>query len=435
MISLEAVQLRRPALRFDPAIPSQVDAEPYRGLRRHGPYDVAGVRIRDHSLLLVFPDQLAAVAHEAARALVGGIGNYPGFQAMFRVPLTATTAIVELAVPLSPGAPMEQAREAYEATLREWLIGPARSDVDLAFVLVPESRPWETDSAYYAAKTLLSAAGIPTQMMTTELATDRERLKWSVANLALGAFVKLGGIPWVVDVPDEERDLVLGVGRGEVGSDGRRTFGYAVSLGSDGSYRHTWSFAPAESERSYRERLRQAVLHALQDTERLAHAPTRLVFHFARRTGRAEIAAIRAAIEGSGMTLPAAFVRIDDSNLYDLLDYTSARLVPPKGIMLRLDRLTALLQSEGPSRLSPPRGPLLIELDRRSDVGPEALDGLVEQTLRLSAANWRGFNARSKPVTLVYGERLAQLVAHLERVGSWRPETLSTDIGRRPWYL
>jgi len=38
-------------------------------------------------------------------------------------------------------------------------------------------------------------------------------------------------------------------------------------------------------------------------------------------------------------------------------------------------------------------------------------------------------------VTLVYGERLAQLVGHLERGGSWRPETLSTEIGRRPWFL
>lgn len=437
MIALDAVQLRRPLLRFDPAIPSQVDARPYPGLRRYGPFDTGGVRIRDDSLLLVFPARLAGVARELARAVIGGIGNYPGFETMFRVPLSEATAIVEVEVPLAPGASREAAREAYRSTMREWLIAPARAGVDLALVVVPESRAWETDSAYYEAKALLSAAGVPTQMVTAELAADRERLTWSVANLALAAFVKLGGVPWVVDVPDDERDLVLGVGRGDLasGEGGRRTFGYAVSFGSDGSYRHTWSFTPAASRRSYCERLGQAVLHALQDRERLAQAPARLVFHFARRIGRAEIAAIRAAIDGSGATLPAAFVRIDDSNLFDLLDYTSARLVPPQGVMVRLDERTALLQSEGPGRLAPPRGPLLIELDRRSDVGPEALEGLVEQIMRLSAANWRGFNARSKPVTLVYGERLAQLVAQLERVDSWRSETLGTDIGRRPWFL
>lgn len=435
MIALEGRQLRPPLLRFDAAIPSQVDARPYAGLRRFGPYDGSDVEFDHDSVLFVFPDHLAGVAREVARALVDGIGNYPGFEAMFRVPLTASTAIAEVPVAVGSATTTGALRDAYRDALREWLVGPGRAAVDLAFVVVPRSPSWETASAYYEAKTLLSAAAIPTQMITAELAEDRERLKWSAANLALAAFVKLGGVPWIVDVPDDERDLVIGVGRSPVRDGGDRTFGYAVSFVSDGSYRYTWSFAPAASERSYRTRLEEALAHALQDRRRLAEPPRRLVFHLGRRTGRTEVAAIRAAMSGAGSTLPAAFVHVDDSSPYDLLDYTSARLVPPQGVMVRLDARTALLQSEGPSRLAPPHGPLLIELDPRSDVGPEALDGLVEQALRLSAANWRAFNARSKPVTLVYGERLAQLVGHLERGSSWRPETLSTEIGRRPWFL
>jgi Piwi domain len=435
VIALEGRQLRPPLLRFDAAIPSQVDSRPYAGLRRFGPYDRSDVELDHDSLLFVFPDHLAGVARDVVRALVDGIGNYPGFEAMFRVPLTASTAIAEVPVPLRGAASTAELRDAYRDALRDWLVGPGRAAVDMAFVVVPRSPAWETASAYYEAKTLLSAAAIPTQMITAELAGDRERLKWSTANLALATFVKLGGVPWIVEVPDDERDLVIGVGRGSLGHDRERTFGYAVSFVSDGSYRYTWSFTPAASERAYRERLQETLAHALQDRRRLAQPPDRLVFHLGRRTGRTEVSAIRAAIAGAGLTLPAAFVHVDDSGPYDLLDYTTARLVAPRGVMVRLDARTALLQSEGPSRLGPPRGPLLIELDSRSDVGPEALDGLVEQALRLSAANWRGFDARSKPVTLVYGERLAQLVAHLERGGSWRPETLSTEIGRRPWFL
>ncbi len=437
MIALEARQLRRPLLRFDPVIPSRVAANPFPGLRRYGPYDADGVRIETETVLLVFPEPLAPSARELVRALLAGVGNYPGFEAMFRVPLTRSATIAELAVPIPPDASAAHAHAAYDRALREWLVGPPREAVDLAVVIVPESRAWEPRSGYLAGKALLTAAGIPTQMITAAVVADRERLKWSVANLALAGFAKLGGVPWVVDVPDDEHDLVVGVGRADVRSPaGRReTFGYAVSIGADGAYRHTWAFAPAASERTYRERLERAVLSALEDREQRARPPARLVFHCARPTGRAEIAAIRAAMRSAGTTLPVAFVRIDDGNPYELLDYTNAQLIPPKGLAVRLDERTALLQSEGSGRLAPPRAPLLIELDRRSDVGPEALDGLVEQIMRLSAANWRGFDARSRPVTLVYGERLAQLVSQLERVGAWHPETLIADIGRRPWYL
>jgi hypothetical protein len=74
-------------------------------------------------------------------------------------------------------------------------------------------------------------------------------------------------------------------------------------------------------------------------------------------------------------------------------------------------------------------------MDRRSDVGPEALDGLVGQAYRLAAANWRGFNSQSKPVTLLYGERLATLVGYMEEVGAWDPLALRSELRIRPWFL
>ncbi|MDQ2759594.1 MAG: hypothetical protein M3Y17_03925 [Actinomycetota bacterium] len=40
-----------------------------------------------------------------------------------------------------------------------------------------------------------------------------------------------------------------------------------------------------------------------------------------------------------------------------------------------------------------------MELDERSTVGPDDFGGLVLEVFRLGHANWRGFNARSKPVS------------------------------------
>jgi len=78
---------------------------------------------------------------------------------------------------------------------------------------------------------------------------------------------------------------------------------------------------------------------------------------------------------------------------------------------------------------------LLVELDPKSDVGADKLDDLVAQTFRLAHANWRGFNARSQPVTLVYGELLAQLVGYLEEVATWDSTLLRNELRDRPWFL
>jgi len=74
-------------------------------------------------------------------------------------------------------------------------------------------------------------------------------------------------------------------------------------------------------------------------------------------------------------------------------------------------------------------------MDRRSTVPNSDFDDLVEQVFRLAHANWRGFNAQSKPATLVYGERLASLVGHLEDVETWNPDLLSHDLQTRAWFL
>ncbi len=437
MASIEGRRLKTPRLVFDPAYPNQVDTRPYNGLRRWGPYDTSTVGLGQNSLLFVFPATNVDDMRAFARALMFGLGNYPGFEEMFRVELTAKTAITDLSIDVDPRAAAHEGRVAYRRGIETWLNSPERPGVDLAIVAVPESNPWETDRPYYEAKALLSAAGIPTQMVTVELITDRSRLNWSVANIALAAFAKLGGVPWAVETPADDVDVVIGVGRSDVRTpdDRRRIFGYAVSFVADGRYRHVWSFRPAAREEQYRDALQAAVASALRDREGLARPPSRFIFHLASRTGRTEIDAVRRALDDVGHDIPAAFLRIDDSSLYDIMDFGQATLVPPKGVLVRLSPYRALLQTEGPSKLAPPRGPILVELDRRSDVGPDALEGLVEQVFRLSSANWRGFNARAKPVTLVYGQRLAQLVGYLEQVQAWRPERLVSDLQRRPWFL
>jgi argonaute-like protein implicated in RNA metabolism and viral defense len=307
----------------------------------------------------------------------------------------------------------------------------------LALVLVPHSERWETDRPYYEAKAAFARLGIPTQMVTTELLADEREFTWSVANIALASFAKLGGVPWTLEAPAGEQDLVIGVGRADVQRPGgpERIFGYAVTFISNGVYRHTWSFTPAADESTYLERLEDALVTALEVDREYDEPVTRVVVHLTKQTGRREIDAVRRAIDRAHVSLPAVFMRIDDSTLFDIADASQDTFAPPKGLLVKVSEHQRLLQTEGLGPLGPPEGPLLIQLDERSDVGPEALDDLAAQAFRLAHANWRAFNARSQPVTVVYGELLAKLVGYLEEVETWDPTLLRGELRNRPWFL
>jgi hypothetical protein len=432
---VEAQLLGPPRLRFDAAIPSRLHVEAYKGLKLHGPFDSSQVELVDKSILFVFPKTLQPLAHRLADALKNGHKGYPGFAKMFRVPFSG-----QMMASLPIDADLDSPRAAaasYREQIAAWSTNGRDADPQLALVLVPHSERWQTERPYYEAKAAFARLGIPTQMVTTELIDDERQFGWSVANIALAAFAKLGGVPWTIEAPADDHDLVLGIGRADIrrhdGVD--RIFGYAVSFTSNGLYRQTWSFTPAADEATYLSRLEDAVVNALDADVDADQPPERLVVHLGKKTRAGEIDAVRSAMERADLALPALFMRLDDSHLYDIADGRTDTLAPPKGLAVRLGPQRMLLQAEAAGPLGPPDGPLLVELDDRSDGDADQLEGLVEQAYRLGHANWRGFNARSQPVTLVYGQLLARLVGYLEEVDTWDPALLRGELQGRPWFL
>lgn len=433
MTSVPGWKLPAARLRFDPAMPARTSGNAFTGLRQHGPFDRSALNLRDGSLLFVFPRSEQPLARRLAEALVGGVGSFPGFSAMFRVDVPTGQALKSLGVEGHLGD-MASAGRAYREAVRGW-IAQTEHDPDLAIVLVPRTERFEVHTPYYEAKAAFAGLGIPSQMVSAELLKDRKQFEWSVANIALAIFAKLGGIPWTVEAPVGDDDLIIGVGRADIGRDRERTrhFGYAVTFVSNGVYRQTWSFTPTADEAEYEQRLQDAIGAALAAD--VDQPPGRLVVHLARQTGRREIVAAQRAMRAAGLDVPVAFLRLDDSSLHDIADTGTDTFAPPKGVIAKLARHRALLQTEALGALGPPDGPLLIAMDERSTVPEDSFDQLVAQVFRLAHANWRGFNAQSKPATLVYGEQLASLVGHLQDVETWKPGLLRTELRSRPWFL
>lgn len=264
-VSVPGFVVPAPRLRFDAAIPSRAGAQSYQGVAAHGPFDSSKVSLGDGTLLFVFPQAHHELAHRLAKAWLSGVGNFKGFEKMFRVPVATGQALRSLAVQTDLSDP-SAAAVAYRKAIADWAAEPREQDPRLALVLVPHSEPWQTDRPYYEAKAAFANLGVPSQMVTLELVNDERQFQWSAANIALASFAKLGGVPWIVEAPAEDEDLIIGIGRREVGREGnrRRIFGYAVTFVSNGMYRQTWSFTPAADQDTYIARLGQSVEAALR---------------------------------------------------------------------------------------------------------------------------------------------------------------------------
>jgi Piwi domain len=431
-----AAELAAPRLRFDEAIPSRSDTRAYQGLRAYGAYSLDKITGTPR-LLLAYPSAIHAEVEGFHRKLLDGSGNYPGFAKLFGLPPDRTPTVDRVPLPMGLGdAALRRLRDA----LARWASEQREHEPDLALVIVPATDRWIVDTPYYVIKEFFAQRGTPSQMVTEELLRDTGRLGWSLANIALASFAKLGGVPWVVESRGQEGDVVVGVGRADVLSAAgvrRRIFGYAVAFGASGAYLSTHSFKPADDERDYTEHLTEAIEGALREPRQTSQPAERVVIHLSRRTGNREIRAAQEALKRTGMTnLPVAFLRIDDSSLFEFLEAQNPTYAPPKGLTLRLTDRRALVQVESGSTLGPARRPLLVELDPRSTVDPgEDFGSLVLQVFRLGHANWRGFNARSKPVTLLYGERLAELVGYMTQRGEWDPSAMRAELASRPWFL
>ena len=84
------------------------------------------------------------------------------------------------------------------------------------FIILPRNSRLGGPSIYYRCKALLLREGLLSQGVTPEVIDDPSSFEWAVANIALGAFAKLGGLPWVVSGESADRDLVIGVGRSDL---------------------------------------------------------------------------------------------------------------------------------------------------------------------------------------------------------------------------
>lgn len=422
--------LQTPKLRFNVSSLQAQHANARQGLRRYGPYDAQRLAKDRILCAIIYPKDLSQVKNTLVSGLTNGNGQFGGFRGLFRVPLEL---VRERAICAESA---DVVRETVAAVLRD-----RRPDI---FVLVTSER---NEALYQSAKAILLANGIPSQMVRAETIRDSRGLPWSLENIALQMYAKIGGTPWTIMSSSKRRELVIGVSRA-LDKNRNMVVGFVTLFTHDGDYLvlHSLSPKPATWEKldEYRNALAQLIEDAYSEYSRNQGAPEALVIHLCKRPGKfREVAAVEQAMHALGQNIPYALLHLNDDTNYRLFDTAHPTYVPRAGIKVELNPYTALLFLDGrvPDRngaeVRRKRGvPRVLEiyLDRRSTIDVGEFPRLVQQVFDFTRVNWRGFNAQAIPATLNYSYLVARLVSEIG-AGNWNAIANEVSLRDKAWFL
>jgi Piwi domain len=400
----------------------------FTGLRDFGP--LKPVTNIPH-LLFVFREQDRQAARSLAMALRGTRPkerfSFPGFDPLFHTALQIDSNPV--VIPDFSEASMQTAL----------LRAKAITGMTVPVVVLPE----EDKSAYLNHKAVFAHAGMATQVCTLEVIQDESALKWATANIALQIFCKAGGFPWKVR-QSSERSLILGISQShKIKNEGGhnqidRHFAFSVLTDSSGLFQKIQVLGDASSEVDYLNQFRESLRTLLVQ---YSSEFSRVVIHTSFKLKHREIDQIQKVVEETaasevGQKTSFAVVKVNNRTRFFGANRNVNSLVPFEGTCVKLGHSEYLVWFEGifsdkPTVTKAFPGPTHLQFLRLNDEKQIAEDALLQELMNLSGANWRGFNAKSAPVSVFYCHLVADLVHDFHD----RNLPLPAVEGLQPWFL
>ncbi len=402
----------------------------FTGLRDYGPLKPLDGPPR---LLFIFREQDREAARKLALVLRGTAEKQPfsfaGFRTLFKSDLQIDHNPVVL-------------RDLTQATIEDALTR-VKSESTQQSNTVPVLVLPNDDDSYLVQKALFTQAGIATQVCTLGILQDEDTFKWAIANLALQIFCKAGGHPWKVR-PTIANSLIIGISqshkiREESGV--RRIekyFAFSVMTDNSGLFQKIQVLGEDQNEGDYLAKLRQSLLQVLNES---AQKFSQVIVHTSFKLKYSEIDAIQSTVQNAAATPDLAkcrfaVVKVNHKSRFFGTNRRVNSLVPYEATCLKLGPGEYLVWFEGifPDRLTVTKaypGPTHLEILRASGERGIPDEVLLQDLVNLSGANWRGFNAKSAPVSVFYCHLVADLVQNFHERGLPLPAVQNM----RPWFL
>jgi argonaute-like protein implicated in RNA metabolism and viral defense len=427
--------LNKSGFRFSPTNPAAIHDDRMRGILKFGPFRRVE---KSPQIAFVFPKAYREAANTLYLALRNGIGFFKGMPTVFKVPLEKDQVIPISDFELRDRYNHRDSAARYRDAIQKWMnVHDQRPDIFIT--LHPKTMGWEDDSEYAATKAVLLREGLISQNVTFELIQSSIQFEWAAANIALALFAKLGGIPWAIDRVNAEDELIIGMGRSEsidVRTRQRQRFiAFTTCLQASGIYKFSTVGRVCDDEKQYMHELEATLRLSLSRALQIQPGIRILTLHFPKEFSFEERSLCqRVAIEQQSTISRTEFLKVSDEGRFFALDDESPDQVPRRGTCIRLSKSEHLLYTEGSEErqawINRPPSAVRIRHYREDDDAESATRDLIGQVFDLSLANYRAFNARGYPVSILYSSLIGRVLHHAD-LTSAESDTL-TD---RMWFL
>jgi len=400
----------------------------FMGVKNFGPYEKVS---EDIYFVFIFENRFTNFANELYLSLIGksNPGTFSGMEQMFGIVLTKSN-VEKIVID-------NYSNETLLEVIKRVKVIAKNKRVMAVFI---EDYNEETGNSepYYFMKYHFVQNDIPLQVANYNVLSKSNTLKWSTSNLALQMFSKLGGKPWVVN-PSKRDCLILGIGSSHKKNSTTKSiekyFAYSVCLDSSGLYKKLEVLSDnEEKEEEYLKNLENNLLNLLNSSE--FNSYKNCVLHLPFKIKRKEIEALQKVIEQVG-NMEFTVVKINTKNKFFGFSNHNT-LVPYESSYVALNHNEFLVWFEGlqygkenvDKRLSNPVHIKFLNMDKetyREDYKP-----YLQDIINLAGANWRGFNAKSVPISIFYSKLITQYIAEF---GNFFSEDNKTISNEKPWFL
>jgi hypothetical protein len=406
---------------------SRTSTSQFLGVKNHGPVKAVGERTQVH---FVFSEYDRPLSNRLYFALNGKSfpSQFPGMNSMFGCQFDHDTVT---------GASIQDfTLENVLRTLDQ--IKNQLVDGRILPVFVSPFDESNEDDLYYHLKHRCLQLNSPCQFVSTRLLSDKYQLKWATSNIALQLFAKMGGEPWLV-TPRSQSCLVIGLGQAHSREHGpaKKYFAYTVLTDSSGRYKDLKILGDDCDFSSYivnfEHRLKE-VLESYYDHYE------RFVIHSTFRVRNREVRAVEDVVTQmdarAGGTKEFVVMKFNERNKYFAYASEGNSMTPYESSILRLSHDEYLVWFEGlqfhnPNLKARIRRPVHVQFlhsNRRLDSSRKR--DYIQDAVNISGANWRGFNAKSLPISISYAYLIAKFYREFQRLGF-----AEIDWTVSPWFL
>lgn len=294
--------------------------------------------------------------------------------------------------------------------------------------------PRSEERFYYSLKNRCLKDNILLQVIHNETILNEYIFKWSVSSIGLQIFSKLGGTPWLVKSTNQ-KTLMIGIGHSQSRDTKtnkiQRFYAYSVLVESTGKFVSIKPLANHSDKSEYLNEIARNVGSLIEENQ----SYSKIVFHLPYKIKQEEIDIIKKAIQAKNNAVKVTLIRINDTSKFLGFNILQNSLAPYESTFAELSFHEFLVWTEGLNFHSPNASkryahPLLIDFLYPRDNEVNHSDHLQE-ILNLSGANFRGFNAKTLPVSLFYPKLISDFNKNFN---DFDLEQVITD-NNNPWFL